>query len=70
MGHGILAILSADMFAQMMINAHMSAEQVDMLLQGISGRNLVLAPIACVAGSLVGGILGYAVFKKHFQRAM
>ncbi|WP_421572430.1 MptD family putative ECF transporter S component [Slackia exigua] len=69
-GHGILAILSADMFAQMMINAHMSAEQVDMLLQGISGRNLVLAPIACVAGSLVGGILGYAVFKKHFQRAM
>lgn len=69
-GHGILAILSADMFAQMMMNAHMSAEQVDMLLQGISGRNLILAPIACVAGSLVGGILGYAVFKKHFQRAM
>lgn len=69
-GHGILAILSADMFAQMMMNAHMSAEQVDMLLQGISGRNLILAPIACVAGSFVGGILGYAVFKKHFQRAM
>ena len=69
-GHGILAVLSADMFAQMMINAHMTAEQVDMLLQGISGRNLILAPIACVAGSLVGGFLGYVVFKKHFQRAL
>ncbi|WP_314040398.1 MptD family putative ECF transporter S component [Slackia exigua] len=69
-GHGILAVFSADMFAQMMMNAHMSAEQVDMLLQGISGKNLILAPIACVAGSLAGGFLGYAVFKKHFQRAL
>jgi energy-coupling factor transport system substrate-specific component len=68
-GHGILAVFSADMFTQVMLNAHMSAEQVSMLLQGITGINLILAPIACVIGSLGGAALGYAIFKKHFARA-
>lgn len=68
-GHGILAIFSADMFREMMLNAHMTTEQVDLLLQSITGINLVLAPIACVVGSLIGGGLGYVIFKKHFARA-
>jgi energy-coupling factor transport system substrate-specific component len=68
-GHGILAIFSADMFTQVMLNAHMTAEQVSLLLQGLAGINLVLAPIACIVGSLVGGVLGYTIFKKHFARA-
>ncbi len=67
-GHGILALISVDMFTQMMINAHMTAEQVDLLLQGLSGINLVLAPIACVVGALLGAGLGYVLFKKHFAR--
>jgi len=69
-GHGILALISVDMFTQMMINAHMTAGQVELLLQGLSGINLVLAPLACVAGSLIGGGLGYMLFKKHFARAV
>lgn len=69
-GHGILAVFSADMFAQMMMNAHMTAEQVAQLLQGITGINLVLAPLACVVGSLMGGGLGYTIFKKHFSSAL
>lgn len=68
-GHGILAIFSADLFSQMMLNAHMTVEQVDMLLQGIAGMNLLFAPLACIAGALAGGGLGYALFKKHFARA-
>lgn len=69
-GHGILAVFSADMFAQMMMNAHMTPEQVDLLLQGLTGINLVLAPLACIAGSLIGGGLGYLIFKKHFAHAI
>jgi hypothetical protein len=53
----------------MMLNAHMTAEQVDILLQGLSGINLALAPLACIVGSLIGGGLGYAIFKKHFAPA-
>ncbi|MDR0499787.1 MAG: MptD family putative ECF transporter S component [Coriobacteriales bacterium] len=68
-GHGILAVFSADMFREMMLNAHMTGEQVDLLLNGITGINLVLAPIACVAGALIGSGLGYVIFKKHFARA-
>lgn len=67
-GHGILAIFSADLFAQMMMNAHMTSEQVELLLSGLTGINLVLAPLACVVGSLIGGGLGYFIFKKHFAR--
>ncbi|MDR2109634.1 MAG: MptD family putative ECF transporter S component [Coriobacteriales bacterium] len=69
-GHGILAIFSAEMFTQMMLNAHMSSEQVGQLLQGLTGINLVLAPLACVVGALIGGGLGYVIFKKHFARAV
>lgn len=67
-GHGILAFFSVDMFSRMMMNAHMTSEQIDMLLQGLTGINLVLAPLACVIGAFIGGGLGYAIFKKHFAR--
>ncbi|MDR2197448.1 MAG: MptD family putative ECF transporter S component [Coriobacteriales bacterium] len=69
-GHGILAIFSADLFTQMMLNAHMSSEQVSQLLQGLTGINLLLAPLACVVGALIGGGLGLVIFKKHFARAL
>lgn len=69
-GHGILALISVDMFTQMMINAHMTADQVELLLQGFSGINLILAPIACVVGALIGSGIGYVLFKKHFARAV
>jgi energy-coupling factor transport system substrate-specific component len=68
-GHGVLAVFSADMFTQMMLNAHMTASQVELLLQGLTGINLILAPIACLVGALIGSGLGYAIFKKHFARA-
>jgi energy-coupling factor transport system substrate-specific component len=68
-GHGILAVFSADMFTQMMLNAHMTVDQVELLLQGLTGINLILAPIACLAGALIGSGLGYVIFKKHFARA-
>jgi energy-coupling factor transport system substrate-specific component len=68
-GHGILAIFSAEMFTQMMLNAHMTGEQVGQLLEGLTGINLVLAPLACIAGALIGSGLGYVIFKKHFARA-
>jgi energy-coupling factor transport system substrate-specific component len=68
-GHGILAVLSAEMFTQMMLNAHMTLEQVELLLQGVTGINLMLAPIACLVGALIGGCLGYIIFKRHFARA-
>jgi energy-coupling factor transport system substrate-specific component len=69
-GHGILAIFSADLFTQMMLNAHMTSEQVSQLLEGLTGINLVLAPLACIVGATGGGALGYAIFKKHFARAI
>jgi energy-coupling factor transport system substrate-specific component len=68
-GHGILAVFSADMFTQMMLNAHMTVDQVELLLQGLTGINLILAPIACLVGALIGSGLGYVIFKKHFARA-
>ena len=68
-GHGILAVFSADMFTQMMLNAHMTVDQVELLLQGLTGINLILATIACLAGALIGSGLGYVIFKKHFARA-
>jgi energy-coupling factor transport system substrate-specific component len=69
-GHGVLAIFSADLFTQMMLNAHMTSEQVSQLLAGLTGVNLVLAPLACAVGALIGGGLGYTIFKKHFARAV
>lgn len=68
-GHAVLAIFSVDAFAQTMLNAHMTQEQVDILLAGISGMNVLFAPAACAIGALVGGGLGYAIFRKHFSRA-
>ncbi|MDR0350308.1 MAG: MptD family putative ECF transporter S component [Coriobacteriales bacterium] len=69
-GHGILAIFSAELFTQMMLNAHMTSEQVGQLLEGLVGINLLLAPLACVAGALLGSGLGYLIFKKHFVHAL
>lgn len=68
-GHAVLAVFSVDAFTTTMLNAHMTQAQVDILLQGISGINLALAPLACGLGALVGGLLGRAIFKKHFARA-
>jgi energy-coupling factor transport system substrate-specific component len=68
-GHGILAIFSSEMFTQMMLNAHMTPEQVSQLLEGLTGINLILAPLACIVGAFIGGGLGYVIFKKHFVHA-
>ncbi|MDR2106117.1 MAG: MptD family putative ECF transporter S component [Coriobacteriales bacterium] len=69
-GHLVLAVFSVDLFREMMLNAHMTVGQVDLLLQGFTGIHRLLAPLVVITGSLVGGGLGYLIFKKHFARAI
>ena len=67
-GHVSLIYLTGQAYVDMVVASGMTAEYGQQLVDFMYGPLALVALAAAVAGSIVGGLLGERVFKKHFAR--
>ncbi len=68
LGHISLIFINAESYIQMIINAGMSREYAQGLVDFVYSPLCVLAGIAALVGGFFGSLLGNKVFKKHFEK--
>lgn len=68
LGHISLIFISGQAYVDMCVAAGMTAEYGQTLVDFVYGPMCIVAGIATILGSLLGGFLGSKVFAKHFAR--
>lgn len=67
-GQASLIVLSGQAYVDMVVASGMSAEYGQGLIDFIYGPLALVAILATIAGSAVGGVIGAQLFKKHFAK--
>lgn len=67
-GQQAMVFFSGSAYVDMVVSSGMSREYGEALVGFMQSPLIIVAGAACIAGSILGGLLGAKVFKKHFAR--
>lgn len=68
LGHISLIFINAEAYIQMTINAGMTREYAQGLVDFVYSPICIVAGVAAFIGGILGSLLGTKVFKKHFAK--
>lgn len=67
-GQQAMIFFSGSAYVDMVVSSGMSREYGEALVGFMQSPLIIVAGAACIAGSILGGLLGAKMFKKHFAR--
>lgn len=67
-GQQAMVFFSGSAYVDMVVSSGMSREYGEALVGFMQSPLIIVAGAACIAGSILGGLLGAKMFKKHFAR--